>query len=160
MESSRRQPKAQDMRSKPYIDDCPDPEVRREWLEENLAKYDALKLECDGLTRVLHWVLQRAGVPHEIYFGEAFVYHPEDEHGDGNLVRPHWWIQCGDYIIDYRLGMWCDEEAKAPKGIFKPEKLQIKDLGEVSHVEYKGQETSFPEMNETVFDILVRTGEM
>lgn len=38
-------------------------------LKELLSQYDSCPLECDGLTRVLHTVLEREGIEHTCFVG-------------------------------------------------------------------------------------------
>jgi len=116
-----------------------------EFLRERFSHYEKCGLECDGFTRVVHWILKQEEIEHKIFFGNVFVYYPDDEDGDGDFISPHWWIVCGDWHIDFCLRMWTHEEGMAPHGIFK---------ANPNHVEYKGHEIEFPEMNQQIFDVL------
>ena len=105
---------------------------------------DYLKLECDGQTRVLHYVLDYHKVPHRVKQGCV-------EMADDNYFEPHFWIELevdGEtYIVDYRARMWLGEEA--PHGVFKPS-----DHPEAT---YEGCDCVMP-VSDALFNILVTTG--
>lgn len=71
-----------------------------------LDPFDACILECDGLTRVLHHVLEVYEIPHEVHFGRIHI-------GDRSLV--HFWIEMPPYRVDYRARFW---GADSPHGVF------------------------------------------
>lgn len=58
-------------------------------------------LECDGLSRVLSHVMHRAGQPHVVMTGTL----------PAMGGTPHWWIESGDCVVDYRLRRWLGDEA-------------------------------------------------
>ena len=93
-------------------------------------------LECDGTTRVLHYALNKAGIPHKIYTGDVTF--------NGKVVPLHFWIKLPDgRIIDYKLRMWIGNSA--PEGIFEPK-----------GIEYNGVEVDLP-VNEMLYQILTST---
>ena len=95
----------------------------KEVLEGLLNGYseDLSGLECDGLTRVCHYVLRQHGIAHRCFSGECKF---------GKTTVPvHFWITSGRYVVDYRLRMWCGDEA--PHGVFEADS---------SDVEYHGEE--------------------
>lgn len=104
-----------------------------------LRKYDGLKLECDGLTRVLSYVLNQHKVKHKIMIG--VLYHK------GNKVVPiHWWIILADgRTVDYRARMWAGDVATVPHGVFRQEAF--------SDVQYVGNHNEI-EVTKKVFDAL------
>ena len=89
---------------------------------ELLHKYDVLPLECDGHTMVVSCLLDRFCIPHQRIVGEVALK------GTGQIIRPHMWIEYGEYIIDYRLRMWAkttaDNLSLLPHGIFTEDKYQ------------------------------------
>jgi hypothetical protein len=83
-------------------------------VESLTAKYDKLPLECDGLTRVLSYVLKENGIKHSVYDGS--VRYKEEG------IPWHFWIELNDgRVVDYRLRMWIRDRS-APHGVFKPNK--------------------------------------
>src|SRR6478752_7369933 len=66
------------------------------------------QLECDGTTRVLSYVLDQHNIDHKVMVGQLVA---ED---DG--ISLHYWIEVGEYIVDYKAQMWLDEQA--PHGVF------------------------------------------
>lgn len=91
---------------------------------ENLEQYDRCTLECDGLTRVLSYLLTVDNVEHEVKFGKI-----TDER-TGNNFAPHFWIDLPDgRCIDYRARMWLGEHEHIPHGIFDPKDYEIKYSG-------------------------------
>jgi hypothetical protein len=104
-------------------------------ITEVLDQYDDLPLECDGFTRVAHYVLERHNVPHKIQVGYAEFA--------GRTISPHFWIEVDSgWVIDYRLRMWLGEDA--PHGVFQPE---------VEQVTYMGRETSLY-VPDVIFQVL------
>jgi len=85
-------------------------------IEALLKPYEKLPLECDGFSRVAHYVLQKNNIPHHCFVGSATVnqYH----------MQTHFWIELQDgYIVDYKLQMWFNNEV--PYGVFqKTRKVQ------------------------------------
>lgn len=88
--------------------------------EELVRKLDGLDclshLECDGMTRVVSYVLRQHGVAHEACFGTL-----EIKAGSPKLrkIDPHWWIDLGgEWIIDYRARMWLGKDKRVPHGVF------------------------------------------
>jgi hypothetical protein len=84
-------------------------------LDIELAKFENLALECDGMARVLSFRLEQMGVKHVIKQGQLLV--------DGQKVVPiHQWIELADgRIVDYRARMWAGNTQEIPHGIFKAE---------------------------------------
>ena len=85
--------------------------ITRKKLEDMTILYSHLKLECDGLTRILHLVLAKNKVRHKCIKG----WIPRNE---GYI--PHYWIEvkCPDgvFIVDYRRRMWLG--MKSEHGVF------------------------------------------
>lgn len=81
-----------------------------EELEKTIMLYDKLQLECDGMTRVLSFVLSELEVAHVVHTGVL---------SGPNGSIPHFWIELenGNYI-DLRARMWQGKEDTIPHGIF------------------------------------------
>jgi len=110
-------------------------------LSDLLLKYSNLKLECDGLTRVLSYVLTENGIPHEVATGT--LYGPE-----GEVV--HWWIILPDgRYIDYRAQMWQGKSENIPNGIF--------NAVDYPDVTYVVQQRGKMEVPKYIFKILTQT---
>jgi len=104
--------------------------------------YDRASLECDGLTRVLHTVLEHNGINHKVMQGGVETL--------GEYFEPHWWIEIGGgKVVDYRLKMWFG--SKAAHGVFSP-----KSEG----VEYDGRRVSMKVLEPWLFDALTNGMEM
>jgi len=108
-------------------------------LEKLISKYDKLPLECDGLTRVISYVLTQNNIQHKTCIGSI-----SDKNGNGII---HYWIklQNGNYI-DYRAKMWLDNSLNIPNGIFNPK--------DYSDVIYKCNKEVHLNANNTIFQIL------
>ena len=116
-------------------------------IEPMLKKYDeqCTILQCDGFTRIAHYILLNAGITHDVVSGHVFSpHHPTTE------LLYHWWIEVRPYyVVDYRLQMWLGP--KAPHGVFiptakheyQPFKIQAFKAGDKSEV-----------CDETLFQIL------
>jgi hypothetical protein len=93
-------------------------------LEQWLAPFDRLPLECDGLTRCISTLMQRDGIDHQIVVGSL------DIPGAGTIPH-HWWIALPDgQVCDFRARMWLGDDPSVPHGVFIPE----------AHHGYKGDE--------------------
>lgn len=95
---------------------------------EELAQY----LECDGSTRILNYILNKNGIPHEVYVGEISYR--------GQLIPIHYWIRIGEWYIDNKVRMWLGEDV--PQGVFK--RTPVLYDGEHVHME----------TSDTIFHIL------
>lgn len=107
-------------------------------IESLTSAYDDCQLECDGLTRVLHTVLEREGVPHVVKLGRI------ENTKTGNAFSPHYWIELpSGEIVDYRARMWLGPSA--PHGIFNPNSTPV---------EHKGREVNMPPLTSALFRVL------
>lgn len=108
-------------------------------LESELAKFDGLALECDGMARVLSWKLQQMKIRHIVKQGQLLV--------DGQRVVPiHQWLELPDGLtIDYRARMWAGNTSEIPHGVFK--------ASEYKKVQYIGQPIQI-NVDERIFKIL------
>lgn len=82
-------------------------------IEKLLSKYIKLPLECDGLTKVISYILDKNNINHKICIGNL-----SDDEGNGIL---HYWVELPNKnIIDYKARMWLGNSKKIPNGIFNP----------------------------------------
>lgn len=91
----------------------------RSWL----ASLDALRLECDGMTRVISALLHRDGIAHSAMLGRLGVC------GVGEIPN-HYWIQLADgRLIDLRARMWLGDDPRVPHGVFEQERADARYEG-------------------------------
>jgi hypothetical protein len=77
-----------------------------------LERLDSLRLECDGMTRVISTLLNRDGVAHTVRCGRV--------RGPGDGIDLHYWVVLTDgRIVDLRARVWLGDDA--PHGVFKPD---------------------------------------
>jgi hypothetical protein len=82
-----------------------------------LEKYSELPLECDGMTRVVTYLLTQEGISHSVKAGTFF-------HRGERVVPLHYWVELPDgKTIDYKARMWAGESAEVPHGVFDPKKF-------------------------------------
>ena len=112
-------------------------------IESTLEPYTSLPLECDGMSRVLTYLLHRAGVPHQAYTGSLTI--------KGRSMPVHFWLVLEDgRHIDYRARMWFGEHDHVPHGIFNPENYP--------EVTYEGEPVDLT-VSDLIFQILVSSAE-
>lgn len=109
---------------------------------KSLDQYDdGCNLECDGLTRVLSYVLTINHVEHEVEVGTI------QDTVTAKGFKPHFWIDLPDgRRIDYRARMWLGENNRIPHGVFNPD--------EYSDVRYDGDVCVFENLNPTAVFLL------
>ena len=77
------------------------------WLE----LLDVLRLECDGMTRVVSSLLQRDSIAHTPMVGSLEV-------PSMGRIALHYWIELGDgRRIDLRARRWLGDDLRVPHGI-------------------------------------------
>jgi hypothetical protein len=112
-------------------------------IQKYLDQLDDLRLECDGMTRVITYKLRELDVEHEVRVGCIAM-------GDKEFI-PHYWIELRlgavPYIIDYRARMWLGPDA--PHGVF--EKASRPD------VTYDGEAVPMI-VDKRTYDILIVSG--
>jgi hypothetical protein len=110
-----------------------------------LDRYDQCRLECDGLTRVLHTVLAVQHIPHRVVVGR--IAHTPTH----TAMSPHFWIALeGEWRVNYRARMWLGDLADVPHGVFA--------VSDYPAVEYIGRRVELEPLHPTLFTIL--TGRM
>lgn len=101
----------------------------RAWLEANTPQYDKLDLECDGMTRVLSYLLHTNNIDHSVCRGHVVLLDevegdPDEGLYECGLINPHFWIEVDGLVVDYRLRMWTQDlpqvyvESRVPHGVF------------------------------------------
>jgi hypothetical protein len=110
-------------------------------LQLRLASFDKLPLECDGMTRVMSFVLREVGVAHVAKVGRLLL--------DAVSVAPvHYWIELEDgVLIDYRARLWAAALEHVPHGIFRLENFP--------RIAYVGEVVDLP-VPRFVFEVLTR----
>lgn len=94
-------------------------------VEQLVDPYDSCSLECDGMSRTLHLLLDINGIRHEVMGGGIY------NHNDDSGFSPHYWIELDDgRIIDFRAQMWLGRGRDVPHGVFDPE--------DYTNIEYDG----------------------
>lgn len=88
---------------------------------------DYPELDSDGASRLIQVVLHDFGASYKTMSGYA------EDTATCEIVQPHFWVQVGKFIIDYKLRKWLGEDA--PHGVFMPR--------EAERFEYVGIETPF-----------------
>lgn len=108
-------------------------------VESLVEPYDSCSLECDGLTRTLHLLLDANGIRHRVMGGAIY------NHNDETAFSPHFWIELsnGD-LIDFRARMWLGDQDDVPHGVFS--------LDDYPNMEYDGDDEtrSFDGMPESI----------
>lgn len=82
-------------------------------LEYMVFKYCS-DLECDGTSNILSYYLGEIGVSFKSYIGSVYL--------GKKKFAPHFWIESGDYIIDFKTKMWLGD--KALQGVFHKKELK------------------------------------
>lgn len=107
--------------------------MTKDKIKSLLDSYENLPLECDGFTRIVHYLLSKENIPHKC-FGGSVIFNEI-------AMCPHYWIIYDKFIVDYKLQMWFG--SKAPHGVF----IQPKNLI------YKGKQVNI-DCNDVLFKIL------
>jgi hypothetical protein len=107
-------------------------------LRELLDPLDAAPVECDGMTRLACTVLSKEGIAHRVLVGSLTF-------GDQTVV-PHFWIEVGEYLIDYRARMWLGQSDAVPHGVCEKHALCTR---------YSGEQIDMQPLSEELFSILV-----
>lgn len=86
-------------------------------LEDYLMPLDPCKLECNGMTQVISYILTHNKIKHDMMIGKVEECHT------GRVVFPHCWIRLDNgATIDFRLGYWfgdgTDDDDEIPHGVF------------------------------------------
>ena len=85
-------------------------------------------VECDGMSRLVATVLSQQGIPFQGMVGSIV---PKDT----NYRIPHFWVQVGDLVIDYRAQMWLGDASDVPHGVVRAEDYPGIYEGEPFHLE-------------------------
>lgn len=88
-------------------------EPTKERLSELLDHLDAADLECDGLSRCVTTILHSHSIVHQVMAGTLTV--------NESIIRLHFWVCSGPFVIDYRARMWLGDQSTVPHGIVASE---------------------------------------
>ncbi|HGM5155072.1 TPA: hypothetical protein ACKP0X_003768 [Pseudomonas aeruginosa] len=88
-----------------------------------LADLDSAAVECDGMSRLVATRLHRAGIDYTPFEG-SFEF-------KGRVVHPHFWIEVGDLVIDYRARMWLRDDPEVAYGVFPRDSIEGRYKGRV-----------------------------
>src|SRR4030042_3058799 len=120
----------------------------KEQLLNLLSNCDKFYLECDGLSRVIGYILYRNNIKYQSFKGYVNF--------NGKQFYPHFWVVSEGNIIDYCLRMWFGESA--PHGILQIIKLDKYNHGtffkiDKDNIEYGGDIVNL-DINDSLFKIL------
>lgn len=96
-------------------------------LESALSMLDPCEVECEGMTSLVSYVLEREGILHTRMVGAAI------HKGTHETVLPHCWIELPEIgrVIDFRLRMWLGDDDEIPHGVFMKDNEIIEYRGDV-----------------------------
>lgn len=113
------------------------PLSHKQRLQQLLDSLDEAPVECDGMSRLVLTVLHREAIPYTAYIGQIEL--------DGNIMRPHLWVESEGFRIDYRSRMWFNGDERLAHGVFEIEEGQGR---------YDGLPCSLAPLSDFLFDIL------
>lgn len=112
--------------------------MRAQALEDLIKHLECAPVECDGMARLVATVLTQ----HQIaYQGMAGAITPKG----CDYTIPHFWVQVGDLVIDYRAQMWLGNGEGIPHGVIK-----LADFAEF----YQGEPFELSPLSATLFEIM------
>lgn len=79
-------------------------------------------LDCDGATNIISTFLHDNGVEHTTKAGIVRLKDFE--------FAPHFWIEIGSLVIDFKLRKWFGDSPDIPHGVFNPSKMNVQYEGE------------------------------
>lgn len=113
-------------------------------IKQLLYPYDASTTECDGMTRMVHTLLAREQIPHQVFVGSLYQLQQNKQ------IAPHFWVDlAGEFVgvrIDFRAQMWLGNNEGVPHGVFQPQYY--------STVRYVGEPISFRLLSDVEFYVL------
>lgn len=132
------------------------PNGLRDELDRHAEQLGAL--ECDGMTKVISYLLTADGVPHTVCGGEIAIEDPQA--GASLCMRPHLWVALPDgRLIDYRARMWFPQLSQkiVPHGIFQLEEYP-KAAYEATLFTHPVSSGGNPWVSYAIYSVLVLTG--
>jgi hypothetical protein len=81
---------------------------KKNQIQHILSEIENSPVECDGFARLASYLLTTHNISHQIYMGSLTT--------NTGQIPMHFWLKCGDFIIDYRAKMWLGNTA--PHGVF------------------------------------------
>jgi len=103
--------------------------IKRVW--EFHEAYLSDSLECDGATTAISTFLRNHQVDHVVKFGAVSL-------GE-QIMAPHFWIEIGNKVIDFRLEMWFGKSPDVPHGVFNPENTAVDYEGEEIQIQERSR---------------------
>ena len=95
-------------------------------------------LDCDGATNIISTFLNDNGVQHVTKCGTVRLKQGE--------FTPHFWIEIGNQVIDFKLRKWFGEEPDIPHGVFNPNTVGA---------EYEGEEFELSERSRIAMRVVL-----
>jgi hypothetical protein len=95
-------------------------------------------VECDGMARLVATVLAQNNIA---YQGMAGSITPKG----CDFSIPHFWVQVGEFVIDYRAQMWLGDDKSIPHGVVRRE-----DFYEI----YQGEPFNLTPLSATLYQIM------
>ena len=86
-------------------------------------------LECDGLTRVIAYILRSNGIEHRTMFGSLYRCSTRE------TVHPHFWIELDGHVLDFRARAWLGYTEAVPHGLFNPQNYEVTYSGSEVHID-------------------------
>lgn len=105
-------------------------QIKCDALESALSMLDQCAVECDGMSALITYVLNREGIEHVRMIGAAIDRRTHES------VFPHCWIELPEIgkVIDFRLRMWLGDCDEIPHGVFSKVNEVIEYRGDVHEV--------------------------
>ncbi|MDT8924829.1 hypothetical protein RBE51_18725 [Pseudomonas taiwanensis] len=112
--------------------------MRAKALEDLVKHLEYAPVECDGMARLVATVLTHHNVA---YQGMAGSITPRG----CDYTIPHFWVQVGDLVIDYRAQMWLGDGKDIPHGVVK-----LSDYAAL----YQGEPFQLDPLSATLYEIM------
>ncbi len=111
-------------------------------IDSVIATGKVKKLECDGATKVINYLLTKDGITHKVMVGTAtYIKEGAENH---MAIQPHYWIEIDDITIDLKSKMWFGDIAL--EGLFETAK---------SKIQYSGRQIQM-QTGDVIYKILTR----
>ena len=112
--------------------------VRR--IQELVAPYLDLRLDANGMTKIIAHLLTRENIPHAAYIGAIRIRDDDD-------FMSHSWIRLGTgEIVDFKSRAWIPDEPSVALGVFHPDATSLA---------YDGVEVDLS-VSQVLFDVLTK----
>lgn len=101
--------------------------------------YDYQWLECDGMTRVVDYLLATAGIEHRCFIGRV------ENTDTAEAMSPHFWVEMEAITVDFALRRWFGNRPDIPHGVFR--------RADYPNLHYEGEEIEL-EVSKEIYEIL------